>query len=191
MYEIKLDPVWWSIIISYALVFSATIVGRYYGDDWSTISTMVTRNARLLNWFAMAIFAMLVCQMYYVYMMIRRSKVALIKWPFTTSLIALGTIASIAGSLGFGIVSTNISESEHGRFAGAAFGGVTAYVTGFCILAKRPVAVVFLMCVYACILGFAIDGNPVYEYGLVTGLHAAALALVPEDAHPLLYTLEM
>jgi len=134
-------PAFWAIVLTAALLLTATIAGYLSGNSLNTISDMITRSPRLRNAFAMFIGVIVVCQGFYVYEMHKRwtQRAALYtthnRLRGTTAIIALGYLASLGGSVGFAIVSTDIDKSEHVTYAGTAFVGIYVYLLAFTYLA--------------------------------------------------------
>ena len=134
-------PAFWAIVLTAALLLTATIAGYLSGDSLDTISDMITRSPRLRNAFAMFVGVIVVCQGFYVYEMHKHwtQRAALYKTHNklrgTTAIIALGYLASFGGSVGFAIVSTDIDESEHVTYAGTAFAGIYVFLLAFTYLA--------------------------------------------------------
>jgi len=134
-------PAFWAIVLTAALLLTATIAGYLSGDSWNTISDMITRSPRLRNAFALFVGVIVVCQGFYVYEMHKRwtQRAALYrthnKLRGTTAIIALGYLASLGGSVGFAIVSTDIDKSEHIVYAGTAFTGIYVFLVAFTYLA--------------------------------------------------------
>ena len=101
----------------------------------------------------------------------------------------------MVGSLGFGIVSTNLEPDQHLHFAGVAFGGVLLYLVGFAFLGKiqehqlaRELGAVLLIVSAVCLGQLANDNGFVWEYILVSALHGGALALTVPLEHRIFYT---
>lgn len=134
-------PAFWAIVLTAALLLTATIAGYLSGDSLDTISDMITRSPRLRNAFALFVGVIVVCQGFYVYEMHKHwtQRAALYKTHNklrgTTAIIALGYLASFGGSVGFAIVSTDIDESEHVTYAGTAFAGIYVFLLAFTYLA--------------------------------------------------------
>jgi uncharacterized membrane protein len=134
-------PAFWAIVLTAALLLTATIAGYLSGDSWNTISDMITRSPRLRNAFSLFVGVIVVCQGFYVYEMHKHwtQRAALYKTHNklrgTTAIIALGYLASLGGSVGFAIVSTDIDKSEHVVYAGTAFIGIYVFLVAFTYLA--------------------------------------------------------
>jgi hypothetical protein len=228
------DPAWWSIVVSYCMVFGFT-VGIAVRDDLplDTISTLVAREPLTLHGFAMVTVAMVACQIYWVRSQVQRwgklhkgelvgqpKGVATLEadprldpripttdgWsqhPVASTCIALGSVCSVVGSLGYGIVSTNLEPEQHERFAGVAFGGVFLYLVGFAYLGftvrwtkKRAVqsywtlgtGTALLVLSAICLYQLAKGDEYWWEYILVSALHGGALALTVPLEHRIFYT---
>lgn len=130
-------PAFWAILVTAVLLTTVTMAGYAHDMSWDTISDMITRSDRLRNTFALFTGFILVCQGYYVVTMYRRwaTRAALYKHHspiyFSTAFVTLGYLLSFAGSVGFAIVSTDISEDEHLVYAGIAFTGIYMYLLAF------------------------------------------------------------
>jgi len=147
MAVLEYDYVWLSIVVV-LVTCMGFILGPGLGtNNWDTISTMVSRDDKLVRGFAMACVLILACQLYYVYHMLLRWQhrarqlkptrtLGLRHYPLSLGAVYVGTICSAAGTIGFGIVSMDISEDDHTRFAGVAFGAVLLYLAGFLALAN-------------------------------------------------------
>jgi hypothetical protein len=147
--------------------------------------------------------AMVACQVYWVYTQLQRwgylHRQAGGGWSkhiVASTCIALGSLGAMVGSLGFGIVSTNLKQEQHLRFAGVAFSGSLLYLIGFAYLSHKSDQVhsiglgIFLIVLGTCCLVLlAYGGEFWWEYILVTALHAAALALTIPLEHRIFYTL--
>ena len=133
-------PAFWSIVLTAALLLTATIAGYLEGDSWNTLSDMITRNSRLRNAFALFVGIMVICQGFYTFTMYKRwaNRAALYKHEPTYApavLVTLGYLMSLGGSVGFAIVSTDISQDEHVTYAAIAFAGIYVYLVTFGLLA--------------------------------------------------------
>jgi len=147
MTVIEYDYVWLSIVLVLVTCMGFIVGPGLDTNDWDTISTMVSRDGKLVRGFAMACVLILACQLYYVYHMLLRWQhrerelkstrtLGLRHYPLSLGAVYVGTICSAAGTIGFGIVSMDISEEQHTRFAGVAFGSVLLYLAGFMSLAR-------------------------------------------------------
>lgn len=204
------DPAWWAIVVSYSMVLGFTLGIGLRDNRWDTISEMVARADLTLHGFAMVTLAMVVCQVYWIRLQIERwtkkpaegavkSSAPWLTHPFTTAFIALGAIGSTVGTLGFGVVSQNLSNEDHIRFAGVAFTSALLYLAGFLALSKQtdrsdtpdPLhAATFLLALAAVSLVMLWqDKGYGWEYVLVTALHGGALALTRPNAHPIFYNI--
>jgi hypothetical protein len=157
MAVLEYDYVWLSIVLVLVTCMGFIVGPGLDTNDWDTISTMVSRDDKLVRGFAMACVLILACQLYYVYHMLLRwqyrekklrelaakktagddSSLGLRHYPLSLGAVYVGTISSVAGTIGFGIVSMDISEEQHTRFAGVAFGSVLLYLAGFLALARE------------------------------------------------------
>jgi len=124
-----------AIPLSFILIALATVVGYYSGDDWETISDMITRSDRLRNAFALIMGVSLSLQMYFASAMYTRYTKRASLYGHTLYGVSLpllvGLAGSLGGSVGFAIVSTDISQDEHIIFAGTAFVGIWIYLATF------------------------------------------------------------
>jgi len=209
------------------MVFGFT-VGIAVRDDLplDTISTLVAREPLTLHGFAMVTVAMVACQIYWVRSQVQRwgklHKGELVgqqdsvtmsplpdpripttdgwsQHPVASTCIALGSVCSVVGSLGYGIVSTNLEPEQHERFAGVAFGGVFLYLVGFAFLGREAKAkatsvnsfwtgTVLLVLSAICLYQLAKGEKYWWEYILVSALHGGALALTIPLEHRIFYT---
>lgn len=208
------DLAYVAIVACWILLLLVTIAGRIQGDNWNTISDMITRSPRLRNAFAVIVGWIVVCQLYYVTVMCRRwSKIVHAQaraaphmtprplyWPLT--FISIGAVASAAGSVGFAIISTDISTTQHEYCAVAAFLGIYMYLCAFAWLGytfgdkhilSLHAAWTMLAVPIICLLYFGIsvqldaavtDYLYVCEFVFVTSAFGAACALYtfPVDA---------
>jgi len=129
-------PAFWAIVLTAVLLSVATVAGYMHGNTWDTISKMITRSERLQNAFAMFIGMIIMCQGFYVLTMYRRlTETAREQGDEPTYapalLVSLGYLASLGGSAGFAIVSTDISEDTHTVYATIAFIGLYVYLLSF------------------------------------------------------------
>lgn len=212
MVYVETDPAWWAIVVSYSMVLGFTLGIGLRDNRWDTISEMVARADLTLHGFAMVTVSMLGCQVYWIRLQIERwtkkpadgavkSSAPWLRHPFTTACIALGAIGSTVGTLGFGIVSRNLSKEDHIRFAGVAFTSVLLYLLGFFKLSVASVATTTPHSSRAAALLLALAGLSLvmlwqdkgygWEYVLVTALHGGALALTRPNAHPILYEITL
>ena len=217
------DPAWWAIVISYSMVLGFTVGVGLSSQPWDTISAMVAREELTLHGFAMVVVAMVACQVYWVRSQLQRwgklhkhnklvvqeKAVAALeatdpriptqknwsKHPLAATCIAIGSVCSVVGSLGFGIVSTNLKPDQHLHFAGVAFGGVLLYLVGFAYLGKnqehqlaRDLGAALLLLSAVCLWQLAKDEKFWWEYILVSALHGGALALTVPLEHRIFYT---
>jgi hypothetical protein len=170
---------------------------------FDTVSAMVARADLTLHGFAMVTVAMVACQAYWVYtqlqrwgMLHRQAGGGWSKHIVASTCIALGSLGGIVGSLGFGIVSTNLEQEQHLRFAGIAFSGSLLYLIGFAYLSRKAetvhssnLGIFWIVLGICCLVLLAYDGEFWWEYILVTALHVAALALTIPMEHRIFYTL--
>lgn len=151
------DAAYIAIVASAILLLLVTIAGRMAGDNWDTISDMITRNPRLRNAFAVIVGWVVVCQLYWVSVMYHRWTAIVhtkmsdptdktprpptdktprpLYIPLTAVLV--GIVASVAGSVGFATISTDISNTQHELCAGTAFLGIYVYLAAFAWLAFK------------------------------------------------------
>lgn len=143
------DAAYLAIVASGILLLLATVAGRMEGDSWDTISDMITRNPRLRNAFSIIVGWVVLCQIYYVTVMYQRWTAIVHKQqhddtqdtprplylPLTAVLV--GIVASVAGSIGFATISTDISSTQHEFCAGTAFLGIYVYLVAFAWLAVK------------------------------------------------------
>jgi len=143
------DAAYIAIVASAILLLLVTIAGRMAGDNWDTISDMITRNPRLRNAFAVIVGWVVVCQLYWVSVMYHRWTAIVHKamsdqsgktprplyLPLTAVLV--GIVASVAGSVGFATISTDISNTQHELCAVTAFLGIYVYLAAFAWLAFK------------------------------------------------------
>lgn len=195
------DAAYVAIVACWILLLLVTVAGRVQGKSWDTISDMITRNPRLRNAFAVIVGWVVVCQLYYVTVMYRRwSKIAHnvaseqpavtahpLYWPLT--FVSIGVVASAAGSVGFAIISTDISTTQHEYCAGTAFIGIYVYLLAFARLAytygdeyvlSLHWTAVFLAVPVLCSIVFMFVGDNylyVWEFVFVTSVFGAACAL--------------
>ena len=222
------DPAWWAIVISYSMVLGFTVGVGLSSQPWDTISSMVAREELTLHGFAMVVVAMVACQVYWVRSQVQRwgklhngklveqkDNVVPVRlpdpriptqgnWsahPLAATCIAIGSVCSVVGSLGFGIVSTNLEPDQHLHFAGVAFGGVLLYLVGFAYLGQnqelaperakqlsRGLGTALLILSAFCLWQLANDEKFWWEYILVSALHGGALALTVPLEHRIFYT---
>ena len=130
-------PAFWAIVFSGVLLLCATVVGYLHGETWDTISTMITRSEKLKNAFSMFVGMIIVFQSFYVYNMYNRvcriAKARMGHEPtYAPALIVfISWMASVLGSAGFAINSTDIAASAHKVYAATAFLGVYIYLAAF------------------------------------------------------------
>ena len=143
------DAAYIAIVASAILLLLVTIAGRMAGDNWDTISDMITRNPRLRNAFAVIVGWVVVCQLYWVSVMYHRWTAIVhtkmsdptdktprpLYIPLTAVLV--GIVASVTGSVGFATISTDISNTQHELCAGTAFLGIYVYLVAFAWLAFK------------------------------------------------------
>lgn len=208
MVYVETDPAWWAIVVSYSMVLGFTLGIGLRDNRWDTISEMVARADLTLHGFAMVTVGMLGCQVYWIRLQIERwtekpadgavkSSAPWLRHPFTTACIALGAIGSTVGTLGFGIVSRNLSKEDHIRFAGVAFTSVLLYLVGFFALrhqtprddalhSSHAAALLLVLAALSLVMLWQDKGYE-WEYVLVTALHGSALSLTLPNAQPILY----
>lgn len=208
MVYVETDPAWWAIVVSYSMVLGFTLGIGLRDNRWDTISEMVARADLTLHGFAMVTVGMLGCQVYWIRLQIERwtekpadgavkSSAPWLRHPFTTACIALGAIGSTVGTLGFGIVSRNLSKEDHIRFAGVAFTSVLLYLVGFFALrhqtprddtshSSHAAALLLVLAALSLVMLWQDKGYG-WEYVLVTALHGSALSLTLPNAQPILY----
>ena len=206
MVQIETDPAWWAIVVSYSMVLGFTLGIGLRDDSWDTISSMVARAELTLHGFAMVTVGMLGCQLYWLRVQIERftqaTRTRTEPWlgdPIASTCIALGALGSTIGALGFGIVSKNLSEDDHIRFAGVAFCSVLLYLFGFLKLSLRKeskvhgsrAAMGWLALAALSLVLLWQDQGYAWEYVLVTALHGGALALTYPNAQPILYQITL
>lgn len=213
------DPAWWAILLSYSMILGFTLGVGLSSQPWDTISTMVAREELTLHGFAMVVVAMVLCQVYWVRTQLQRwgklhkhNKLKAVgppeatdpriptqgHWsahPLAATCIAIGSVCSVVGSLGFGIVSTNLKPDQHLHFAGVAFGGVLLYLVGFAYLGAnqehqhaKGLGAGLLLASAVCLWQLANDKQFWWEYILVSALHGGALALTVPLEHRIFYT---
>lgn len=189
------DQAFWAIVATAVLLVIATIAGYVHGDSWDTISEMITRNERLQNAFAMFMGMIVLCQGVYVVVMYNRlSRIAQQIGQAPTYAAALfvtiGYALTLGGSVGFAIVSTDISQDEHTVYAATAFGGTYMYLLAFGAAARYlranvlwPRSAALLLCVPAvCAVLYAATGifddyMYAFEFIFVGSLLGAACSL--------------
>lgn len=202
------DAAYIAIVASAILLLLVTIAGRMAGDSWDTISDMITRNPRLRNAFAVIVGWVVVCQLYWVSVMYHRWTAIVhtnknyptqdtprpLYIPLTAVLV--GIVASVAGSVGFATISTDISNTQHELCAGTAFLGIYVYLVAFAWLAFKygrgnhvvslRFALAMLSVPWLCFIGFEIakkytkdisDYLYVWEFVFVSSALMAACAL--------------
>lgn len=195
------DAAYMAIVACWVLLLLVTIAGRIQGDNWDTVSDMITRSPRLRNAFAVIVGWVVVCQLYYVTVMYHRwNKIAHMEassqegttprplyWPLTFALI--GVVASAAGSVGFAIISTDISTLQHEYCAGTAFFGIYMYLAAFAWLAHAyddkyilslRWATIFLIVPVLCSIIFIFVRQHylyIWEFVFITSVFGAACAL--------------
>ena len=200
-------PAYQAIVASFVLLIVITIAGRLQGHNWDTISQMITRSPRLRNAFAIVVGWIILCQLYYVVTMYHRwariarankpNGVHRLYWPLP--FVVVGILCSVGGSVGFAIVSTDISKTEHTGFAGVAFAGMYIYLATFAVLSRKyPGTVLWDKLAYAfmCIPILSVivwaawrpseDYYYVWEYVYLCSVFGAACALYvyPSDEKP-------
>ena len=139
MVVIETDPAWWSIVVSYMIV-SGFVIGIGLRDgSLATVSSMVARSPFTLHAFAMATLAIVACQMYWLHTQLERwAKPDFRFWykrPVALTLVVIGAVGTTVGTLGFGVVSTDLSETKHIRFAATSFVAVLFFELGILLVA--------------------------------------------------------
>jgi len=184
-------PAYIALVVSYAMLVAVTIAGRVQGDNWNTISDMITRNPRLRNAFAMIVGWLIVSQIYYVKVMYSRwSRISPHSIYWSMIFISIGIMASAGGSVGFAIVSTDISSKVHDMFAGVAFAGMYMYLVAFMYLSHQSAGNVLsdtlarafmlapvLYTVICAIWWSSMAYSYMWEFVFVTSMFGAACAL--------------
>lgn len=209
MAVIETDDAWWAIVVSYCILLGFTVGIGLRDNSWDTISSMVARSELTLTGFAMATLFITACQIYWVKSQFTRWSSNGVKWtlvPLESTLVTVGIIMSVVGTLGFGVVSTKLLPDEHLRFAATSFIGVLLYQLGIALLsvyndqlAKAPqgsalhnlsfwiarkhpqphspwVGLVFWTIGVVSLVMLGQDKPYWWEYILVTSLHVSALA---------------
>ena len=207
MAVIETDTAWWAILLSYLMLVGFTVGIGLRDNDWDTVSDMVARADRTLHGFAMVTILVIICQVYWVYTQLQRWVKRLNGWktfPFQLFLIATGTAASVVGTAGFGIVSTNLSADQHYNFAATGFSGVLLYLFGILLLEfssyapasedapaphSRTFGALFWAVAMMSLIMLGLDEPFWWEYILITSLHMSALAFTIPMHHRLFYAI--
>ena len=131
MAVVETDRAWWAVVLSLCTLVGFTIGIGLHDDSWDTISSMVARRELTLTAFAMATFLITVCQVYWLVSQVSRwQQHNVTAPPVVSTLLVVGMLMSIVGTLGFGVVSTKLLHDEHLRFAAVSFIGVLLYQLG-------------------------------------------------------------
>jgi hypothetical protein len=211
---LEFDWVWLAILMVLLLATSFVVGPGIAGEPLDTLSTMVSHDPKLTNGFAMACVIIIFCIDYYVVQMLIRwqerykssketaEKLGIRRFPLTLGAIYLGAMTATIGIAGFGVVSMNVSEETHTRFAGLAFGSIVMFLAGFLSLAwqmrdyKEPepphnVFIASAAWILAAVsLGLLARGEKYYwEYVLVVAACVCAFTVTIPASHRLLYTL--
>jgi hypothetical protein len=210
---LEFDWVWFAIMLVLLLTTGFVVGPGVAGVELDTLSTMVTHDPKLTNGFAMACAIIILCLVYYVWQMLLRWQkrykeikaeqlgIGMRKFPLALGAIYLGAVTSTIGIAGFGVVSMNVSEETHTRFAGLAFGSILMFLAGFLSLAwqmdgqdkSEPPHSVLIASVFWIISAVSLyqlgTGEKYYwEYVLVVAACVCAVTVTIPSRHRLLYT---